>query len=163
VLLVGEIRDAETAAIATQAAMTGHLVLTSLHAHTAAGAIARLREMEVAPGMLASTLNLIVAQRLARKLCESCRVAYPRAATRCGAQSAARRAAEPGTAVASRSSSYCRSAARSGAWSRTRPEQIFAAAVAQGMRTLREDGMRLCLEGLSTVDEIRRVTGDRLI
>jgi general secretion pathway protein E len=162
VLLVGEIRDAETAAIATQAAMTGHLVLTSLHAHTAAGAIARLREMDVAPGMLASTLNLIVAQRLARRLCESCRVAYAESSgtlwravgcTACG-----------GTGYRGRVAFFellpIRGEVRS--LVEDSAEQIFAAAVAQGMRTLREDGMRLCLEGVSTLDEVRRVTGDRL-
>jgi type IV pilus assembly protein PilB len=162
VLLVGEIRDAETAAIATQAAMTGHLVLTSLHAHTAAGAIARLREMDVAPGMLASTLNLIVAQRLARKLCESCRVAYAD-----GSETLWRAVgckACGGTGYRGRVAFFellpIRGEVRS--LVEDSAEQIFAAAVAQGMRTLREDGMRLCLAGLSTVDEIRRVTGDRL-
>jgi type IV pilus assembly protein PilB len=162
VLLVGEIRDAETAAIATQAAMTGHLVLTSLHAHTAAGAIARLREMDVAPGMLASTLNLIVAQRLARKLCESCRVAYTD-----GSETLWRAVgckACGGTGYRGRVAFFellpIRGEVRS--LVEDSAEQIFAAAVGQGMRTLREDGMRLCLEGLSTVDEIRRVTGDRL-
>ena len=162
VLLVGEIRDAETAAIATQAAMTGHLVLTSLHAHTAAGAIARLREMEVAPGMLASTLNLIVAQRLARKLCESCRVAYPESGNTLWRAVGCK--ACGGTGYRGRVAFFellpIRGEVRS--LVEDSAEQIFAAAVAQGMRTLREDGMRLCLEGLSTVDEIRRVTGDRL-
>jgi len=163
VLLVGEIRDAETAAIATQAAMTGHLVLTSLHAHTAAGAIARLREMDVAPGMLASTLNLIVAQRLARKLCESCRVAYPESGNTLWRAVGCK--ACGGTGYRGRVAFFellpIRGEVRS--LVEDSAEQIFAAAVAQGMRTLREDGMRLCLEGLSTVDEIRRVTGDRLI
>jgi general secretion pathway protein E len=80
VLLVGEIRDPETAAIAIQAAMTGHLVLTSLHAHNAASAIARLRDMGVDPSLIASSLNSVVAQRLARRLCLECRSPY--AATR---------------------------------------------------------------------------------
>jgi type IV pilus assembly protein PilB len=163
VLLVGEIRDAETAAIATQAAMTGHLVLTSLHAHTAAGAIARLREMDVAPGMLASTLNLIVAQRLARKLCESCRVAYADGSETLWRAVGCKACA--GTGYRGRVAFFellpIRGEVRS--LVEDSAEQIFAAAVAQGMRTLREDGMRLCIEGLSTVDEIRRVTGDRLI
>ena len=69
VLLVGEIRDEETAHIAVQAAMTGHVVLTSLHSHSAASAVARLKDMEVDPGLLAASVNCIVAQRLARRLC----------------------------------------------------------------------------------------------
>jgi hypothetical protein len=76
VLLVGEIRDEETAAIAIQAAMTGHLVLTSLHAPSAASAIARLKAMGVEPTTLASSLNCIVAQRLARRLCPDCKQKY---------------------------------------------------------------------------------------
>src|SRR5918911_4950491 len=76
VLLVGEIRDDETARIAIQAAMTGHLVLTSLHAQDAASSIARLREMGVESGLLATSVNCIVAQRLARRLCVECREPY---------------------------------------------------------------------------------------
>ena len=76
VILVGEIRDEETADIAFQAAMTGHMVLSSLHAQNAASAIARLKDMDVDAGLIATALNCIVAQRLARKLCESCRESY---------------------------------------------------------------------------------------
>src|SRR5919204_3337906 len=76
VLLVGEIRDEETARIAIQAAMTGHLVLTTLHTHNAASSIARLKDMGVEPGLLATSINCIVAQRLARRLCLDCRAPY---------------------------------------------------------------------------------------
>lgn len=76
VLLVGEIRDDETAHVAIQAAMTGHLVLTTLHTHNAASSIARLKDMGVEPGLLATSINCIVAQRLARRLCSDCRQAY---------------------------------------------------------------------------------------
>src|SRR5438067_520518 len=76
VLLVGEIRDEETARIAVQAAMTGHLVLTTLHTHNAASSVARLTDMGVEPSLLASSVNCIVAQRLARRLCLQCREAY---------------------------------------------------------------------------------------
>ena len=76
VLLVGEIRDEETARIAIQAAMTGHLVLTTLHTHNAASSIARLADMGVEPSLLATSINCIVAQRLARRLCLNCREAY---------------------------------------------------------------------------------------
>ena len=76
VLLVGEIRDEETARIAMQAGMTGHLVLTTVHAHNAASSIARLKDMGVEPGLLASSVNCVVAQRLARRLCTDCRESY---------------------------------------------------------------------------------------
>ena len=75
--MVGEIRDAETARIAVQAALTGHLVLSTVHTNDAAGAVTRLRDMGVEPFLLASTLRLIVAQRLVRRLCGECRQAEP--------------------------------------------------------------------------------------
>ena len=72
VLLVGEIRDEETAQIAFRAAMTGHLVLTTLHAQTAASAIQRLTDMEIERSILATSINCIIGQRLARRVCQSC-------------------------------------------------------------------------------------------
>ena len=74
VILIGEIRDGETAEIATQASLTGHLVLSTLHTNTASGAIMRLQDIGVDSFLLASTIRGIVAQRLVRKLCEHCRV-----------------------------------------------------------------------------------------
>jgi type IV pilus assembly protein PilB len=175
VLLVGEIRDEETAAIAIQAAMTGHLVLTSLHAHNAASAIARLKAMGVEPTILASSLNCIVAQRLARRLCPECREEY---------EAPDEEKAELG--VDERElrlfrARGCPRCAKTGYRGRVAlyevmpvqgrirrlieasTEEIFAAAVEDGMRTLRQDGVRLCLDGTSSLDEIRRVTGDRLV
>ncbi|HEX8931581.1 MAG TPA: GspE/PulE family protein [Patescibacteria group bacterium] len=73
IILVGEVRDTETAAIATNAAMTGHLVLSTLHTNDAGTAIPRLFEMGVEPFLIASTINLIIAQRLVRKICTRCR------------------------------------------------------------------------------------------
>ena len=72
VLLVGEIRDEETAQIAFRAAMTGHLVLTTLHAQTAASAIQRLTDMDIERSILATSINCIVGQRLARRVCQAC-------------------------------------------------------------------------------------------
>jgi type II secretory ATPase GspE/PulE/Tfp pilus assembly ATPase PilB-like protein len=74
VLLVGEMRDPETAAIATQAALTGHLVLSTLHTNDAASAIPRLMDLGVEPYLVASTLEAVLAQRLVRKICPHCRV-----------------------------------------------------------------------------------------
>ncbi len=74
VIMVGEIRDSETAGLATQAALTGHLVLSTLHTNNAAGAIPRLIDMDVEPFLIASSLDIIIAQRLVRRLCEQCKV-----------------------------------------------------------------------------------------
>src|SRR5690606_33472909 len=73
VVMVGEIRDVETAGIAVQASLTGHLVLSTVHTNDAAGAVTRLRDMGIEPFLLASTLRLVVAQRLVRRLCAECR------------------------------------------------------------------------------------------
>ncbi|HTO24765.1 MAG TPA: ATPase, T2SS/T4P/T4SS family [Gaiellaceae bacterium] len=176
VLLVGEIRDEETARIAIQAAMTGHLVLTTLHTHNAASSIARLSDMGVEPSLLATSINCIVAQRLARRLCLHCRRAYePDAAERTeagighGDDARLFRAAGctqcANTGFSGRVALYevmavhgkLRRLIESGS-----SDEIFAEAVAQGMATLRQDGLRLVRAGLSSLDEIRRVTGDRL-
>ncbi|MDO8908590.1 MAG: type II secretion system ATPase GspE [Pseudohongiella sp.] len=76
VVMVGEIRDQETAAIAVQASLTGHLVLSTLHTNTAVGAVTRLQDMGIEPFLLASSLTLIVAQRLVRSLCPACRLPH---------------------------------------------------------------------------------------
>ncbi len=81
VMMVGEIRDLETAQIAVQAALTGHTILSTLHTNTAAGALTRLLDMEVEPFLLTSTLNGVLAQRLVRKLCKYCREPYAPSAT----------------------------------------------------------------------------------
>jgi type IV pilus assembly protein PilB len=173
VLLVGEIRDEETAHIAIQAAMTGHLVLTSLHTHNAAASIARLKEMGVEPSLLATAINCIVAQRLARRLCVECREPYePDELER-----AELGLCEGGTLYRAVGCEHCGGTGFRGrvALYEVMPihgrirklveastEEIFAAAVEEGMTTLRNDGIRLCLAGTSSIDEIRRVTGDRL-
>jgi type IV pilus assembly protein PilB len=174
VLLVGEIRDEETARIAMQAGMTGHLVLTTVHAHNAAAAIERLKDMGVEPGLLASSVNCIVAQRLARRLCVDCRESYwpedeelesiglleqkgrvylhrSRGCGRCG-----------GTGFRGRVALYevLPVTAEIRGLIDAPTDEIFAAAIRGGMLTLRQDGIRLCLEGVSSLAEIRRVTGD---
>lgn len=76
IIMVGEIRDQETAKLAIQASLTGHLVLATLHTNSASGAIPRLVDMEIEPFLLSSTLNVVAAQRLTRKICEDCKVEY---------------------------------------------------------------------------------------
>jgi type IV pilus assembly protein PilB len=176
VLLVGEIRDEETARIAMQAGMTGHLVLTTVHAHDAASSIARLKDMGIEPGLLASSVNCVVSQRLARRLCTDCREAYwptddeleqmglleqkgqvylhrSKGCGRCG-----------GTGFRGRVALYevLPVAGEIRRLMGQTTDEIFDAAVQNGMTTLRQDGLRLCLEGVSSLDEIRRVTGERL-
>lgn len=80
VILVGEVRDSETADMAFRAALTGHLVLTTMHANDAPSALVRCQEMKIEPFLVASALRCIIAQRLARKVCDQCRVSYPAAA-----------------------------------------------------------------------------------
>ena len=77
VILVGEIRDKETSEIAIQAALTGHLVFSTVHANSASGAVPRLLDLGVKAASIGPALNLIIAQRLVRKLCEHCKVAEP--------------------------------------------------------------------------------------
>jgi type IV pilus assembly protein PilB len=158
--------------------MTGHLVLTTLHTHNAASSIARLADMGVEPGLLASSVNCIVAQRLARRLCVHCREAYwpnPVELDELGVpddqpeQIWIYRAVGciqcSGTGYSGRVALYevmelrgkLRKLVGSGS-----TDEIFAAALEQGMKTLRQDGIRLCLSGVSSLDEVRRVTGDRL-
>jgi len=176
VLLVGEIRDEETARIAMQAGMTGHLVLTTVHAHDAASSIARLKDMSVEPGLLASSVNCIVAQRLARRLCTDCRESYwpsdeelvqmglldhkgkvflqrPKGCGRCGNSGFRGRVALYEVLPVSREIR---------ALMESSTDEIHQVAVQMGMTTLQQDGLRLCLEGVSSLEEIRRVTGERL-
>jgi type IV pilus assembly protein PilB len=173
VLLVGEIRDRETAEIAIQAAMTGHLVLTTLHTNDAPSAIARLQGMGIDPALLATSLNCIVAQRLARRLCLHCREAYTPGddeLTTIGLASAEQvptlqRAQGclqcAGTGYHGRVALYevlpIEGRVRSLLGAST--EEIMAAAVAQGMTTVRQDGLRLCLAGITSVEEVLRVVG----
>ncbi len=178
VLLVGEVRDEETARIAIQAAMTGHLVLTTLHTHNAASSIARLRDMGVEQSLLATSINCIVAQRLARRLCVECREEYdPSPAELDDLLAEGIRLSGPplyrargcvrcaGTGYSGRVALYevMPVAGRIRRLIEASTEEIFAAAVEAGMITLREDGIRLCEAGVSSLDEIRRVTGDRLV
>jgi type IV pilus assembly protein PilB len=175
VILVGEIRDEETAHIAMQAATTGHLVLTTLHANSASSSIVRLKDMGVDAGLLAPSLNCVIAQRLARRLCPACKEPYspseqerqqfglgdmvdlqlfrPKGCGECldtGFQGR----------VAMYEAMPVEGKIRGMLGGST--EEIFAAAVEHGMTTLRDSGVNLCLAGVTSLEEVRRVTGDRL-
>jgi type IV pilus assembly protein PilB len=176
VLLVGEIRDEETARIAVQAAMTGHLVLSTLHTYNAASSIARLKDMGVEANLLATSVNCIVAQRLARRLCQECREEYV-----AGAEDLAELGLpDAGEQMALYRPRGCMQCAETGYRGRVAiyevmpirgkvrrllgasTEEIFAAALEQGMKTLFDDGIRQCLAGVTSLDEVRRIAGDRV-
>jgi type IV pilus assembly protein PilB len=174
-LLVGEIRDTETAEIAVQAAMTGHLVLTTVHAQTAAAAFARLQDMGIAPYMLANSLNCVVSQRLVRVLCPSCRSA---------AEATEAERAELGLDASTPAQLFhpvgCRACNNTGYHGRTAiyevlpvtseirklightTEEIHDEAVKAGMITLEQDGRRIALAGVTSLEEVRRVAGNSL-
>ncbi|TMM07785.1 MAG: type II secretion system protein GspE [Actinobacteria bacterium] len=175
VILVGEIRDEETAQIAFRAAMTGHLVLTTLHAQTAASAIQRLLDIHVDPGVISTSINCFVAQRLARRLCKDCAEPYQADQSELATIGVP---AEYGDLQLFRAVG-CPECGGIGYRGRVGlfevmpmsdeisrligapTREIEAEAVRRGMFTMRDDGIRLSMAGLTTLDEVRRVAGDR--
>jgi type IV pilus assembly protein PilB len=127
--------------------------------------------MSVQPGLLASSLNCIVAQRLARRLCDECKESYVGPTAELGGTGTATLYRAVGCPRCGNSGYAGRVALREvmpiagevRGLIEDSTENIFAAAVRQGMTTLREDGLRLCLAGICSVDEVRRVTGARLV
>jgi type IV pilus assembly protein PilB len=175
IILIGEIRDRETAMIAVEAALTGHLVLSSLHTNDAPSAITRLTEMEVETFLVASAIDCVVAQRLARVLCDKCKEPYvPEHAEllEAGFEEAAipeiKELFRPGGC------SYCSTTGYRGrvglyevmpvteeierlTVERASSDAIRVVALEQGMHTLRSDGLRKALEGATSIEEIARV------
>jgi type IV pilus assembly protein PilB len=173
IVMVGEIRDAETAQIAIESALTGHLVMTTLHANDAPLAAARLVEMGIEPFLVTSSVSCVVAQRLVRKLCE-CRT--PVKLTKA-------MLVENGFDVPRGLSAFqpagCVRCAQTGYKGRTglyevltmsddvcrlildgaRHDELMAAAREQGMRTLRQAGLAKIAEGVTSVPEVLRVLG----
>jgi len=177
VILIGEVRDEETARTAVQAALTGHLVLSGLHAQTAAAAVRRLTDMGVEPGVLGATLTCVVAQLLVRRVCQDCRETHYATADDLFELGRSTEDAGPRLLARGRGCSACGHTGfrgRAGIFEvlpmtddiralvaeRASTTEIQRAAVAQGMRTLREDGSRLAVEGVTTAAEVRRVLGD---
>jgi type IV pilus assembly protein PilB len=173
IVMVGEIRDGETARIAIEAALTGHMMLSTLHTNDAPGAITRLTKMGIEAFLIASSVDCVVAQRLARKLCSHCkrRVAIPvQALGEAGIRAATElEAYEPVGCGRCNQSGY---KGRVGLYSvMTMSERIKEMAVAQapeaeiattareeGMVTLREDGVDKVRGGLTSLEEVLRVT-----
>jgi type II secretory ATPase GspE/PulE/Tfp pilus assembly ATPase PilB-like protein len=174
IVLVGEIRDGETAALAVHAALTGHLVLSSLHTNDAAGAVARLVEMGVEPFLLASCLLGAVAQRLIRTVCGDCKTPFT-------PEPAELRpfAAEIHEGVTFYHGTGCRFCYQTGYRGRVGVFEILRvtervrglivdgmaagaireAAVQEGMTTLVQAGLKRVLAGVTTLAEVRRVLG----
>jgi general secretion pathway protein E/type IV pilus assembly protein PilB len=173
VILIGEIRDAETAQIAVQAALTGHLVFSTLHTNDAPGALTRLVDMGVEPYLVASSLEAVLAQRLVRVLCPHCK----QVDTSTSAQTFKARLGIP-AATPIYKSVGCRECRNTGFFGRqaifewmdtdedirqlilksASTDQIRHLACQAGMRTLAEDGWRLVAAGVTTVSEVLSVT-----
>lgn len=176
VIMVGEVRDPETARIAIQAALTGHLVLTTLHTNGAAAAVTRLVDVGIEPFLIASTLASVVGQRLVRTLCPDC--SRPFVVTPGDAEADPRLLAfgfTPGMNL--RAAVGCERCGHSGYRGRSAifevlevtaairrlvlagadDAEIETAAREEGMTTMVEDGRELCLKGMTTIDEVVRV------
>ena len=157
VIMIGEIRDFETAQIAIQASLTGHLVLATLHTNDAPSAVTRLIDMGVEPFLLSSSLLGVLAQRLVRKLCVHCKREdangrwHPVGCEHCGQSGYKGRTGVYELMVADDS-------IRALIHSRAAESRLFVAAEQAGMVTMREDGERLVREGVTSLEELMRVT-----
>ncbi len=174
VIMVGEVRDQETAKIAVEASQTGHLVLSTLHTNDTAGAVSRLLDLQVEPFLLSSSLSVILAQRLVRRLCVQCREPYEPDKSELlslGMDSTA----SLGLIYRARGCAKCLNTGyygRIGIYElllindkieelinkRANTGAIRREAVNSGMQTLHADGIQKVLSGATTVEEVRRVT-----
>jgi type II secretory ATPase GspE/PulE/Tfp pilus assembly ATPase PilB-like protein len=173
VILVGEIRDPETAQIAIQAALTGHLVLSTLHTNDAPSSITRLIDMGIAPFLVASTVQGVLAQRLVRRICPACRItdnATEEERAFLGAPEVAQLIRSNGCDKCHGSGFFGRigifellmisETIRQLIVSKASASAIRAAALRGGLRGLREDGCVKIREGLTTMAEVLRVVSD---
>jgi type IV pilus assembly protein PilB len=175
IIMVGEIRDHETAQIAVRAALTGHLVLSTLHTNDAVSTLTRLINIGVERFLVASAVNVAAAQRLVRKICPNCKEEYPPSA-----EEAALFAPDPAPAVLyrGRGCRACRNIGYAGRMAlfevfpvtaeirrmvldEADSDQIHHRAVKAGMLTLRTGGLRKVVQGLTTLDEVIAVVADQ--
>jgi general secretion pathway protein E len=176
VIMIGEMRDLETARIAVQSALTGHLVLSTLHTNDAAGGVTRLLDMGLEDYLIASTVNGILAQRLVRRLCQDCREPYPVLPE--VAHELRLRTWQPDGELVLYHAGGCERCENSGyrgrlaiveflvmsddlrrlVMSHAQARQIEERAIQEGMRSMYDDGVRKALAGLTTMEEILRVT-----
>lgn len=177
VMMIGEVRDYETAEIAIRSALTGHLVFSTLHTNDAAGAVTRLLDMGIEPFLVASSLECLIAQRLVRVICPECKEAVTgkkrdemaRCLEQCGAPEA--RVFEGKGCERCRKTGYFGRTAiyeilpvteqiREMVTARASSQQIKQKAIEAGMKTLRQDGIAKVLSGTTTITEVMRVTQD---
>jgi len=176
VILLGEIRDTETAKIAVRASVTGHLVMSTLHTNDAISAIPRMIDLGVDRFLLSSSLLAVISQRLVRKICPHCKTAYRPTEDELHRLKFAGIEDQITTAFKGTGCSSCNS---NGYIGRTVIGEILVvddeikdlvsigasiksirdAAIGKGMRFLREDGMRNVVKGITTIDEVLRVVG----
>ncbi len=173
IIMVGEIRDGETARIAIESALTGHLVLSTLHTNDAPSAITRLTEMDIEPFLSSSAIDCVVAQRLARKLCTYCKREIKLSADAIRAQGIAIEADMQGfEAVGCARCNYSGYRGRIGLYEvmlnsdeireltirRSSSDEIRKVALAQGMSPLRHDGLEKVRLGITSIEEVLRVS-----
>lgn len=173
IIMIGEIRDFETASIAVQASITGHLVVSTLHTNSSAGTITRLMDMGVESYLLADSVVGVIAQRLVRRLCKSCRI--PRQATESEKLMMGAKAEDDITIYNAAGCPLCSDTGffgRVGVYeimemtpelkkiitSRGSTEEIKLAALAQGMHTLRMSASQYVIDGVTTVEEMMKVS-----
>ena len=173
ILMVGEIRDAETAKLATQAALTGHLVLSTLHTNDAPGAITRLYNLGIEPYLVAGTVAGVLAQRLVRKLCQRCKEPYEPSVNE--RRQIEKLSGDVATLFRAKGCPHCRNvgyAGRIGIYELFVSDDVIAEKISQGcslnelreharshgMQTLRLDGIEKVKAGITTIEEVYRVT-----
>jgi type IV pilus assembly protein PilB len=175
VIMVGEIRDLETAQISIQASLTGHLVLSTLHTNDAPGAVTRLIDMGVEPFLIASSLEAVLAQRLVRRICPHCKSAYEPPDALLGPLGISRASVGDRQFFSGHGCGVCNQTGYKGRlgiyeWLRMSEAvrdlvvqraptlQIRQQAIAEGMRTLRDDGLRAIFDGHTTLEEVVKYT-----
>ena len=177
IIMIGEMRDGETAQIAVQSSLTGHLVLSTLHTNTAASAVVRMQDMGVERYLITSTVNGVLAQRLVRRLCDACKKAVQPSAELLQSSSLGRFMTTEQTMYEACGCPKCRGTGYQG---RSGIHELFVVdeamrsailqgqdasalqqlAVKQGMFTLYDDGLRKVAAGVTSLDEVLRVTQD---
>ena len=177
IIMVGEIRDEETAGIAVNAALTGHLMLSSIHTNDAATTLPRLMDMKIEPFLIASTVNVAIGQRLVRRICENCRIKKKMSE----AEFKSLAGSLPPKLIGNHKEFYvgkgCLKCNNSGYYGRlgiyevlsvdeemrhaimqrVNTDEISAIAVKSGMTTMLEDGFKKAIEGKTTIEEVLRV------
>ncbi len=178
IIMIGEMRDGETAQIAVQSSLTGHLVLSTLHTNTAASAVVRMQDMGVERYLITSTVNGVLAQRLVRRLCPHCRTPM-QPAPELLQSSGLDRFLEPGAPIyEAKGCDHCRGTGyqgrtgihellvvdedmRSGILRGLDASALQQLAIKAGMYTLYDDGLRKVASGVTSLDEVLRVTQDQ--